>query len=761
MTLEGWLYSRPTKQELEHSIFLILERTSTVAMLGVLVSLAKCDPRLLSEPLLPLISSLQLLVWLESEQIDHGQEFGFDAMEAEANLSPEDYQELLKFNRLSYRHKDLQAVICRLWVDGVIPSVEQSQILGNWDEQQLGLIPEISKNKALKIRSLFERSNWQEENDSKGEKTLKFVGTIPGDPKEEAESKASLWNFHHLQIVVTCRQILDGRREKTIELHSQLVNLLTSQEQINLFKENLKPQAFTSAIWAAIAIVLEPPSDILSKELKTDLNYLATTLPNLTISLYSSQRRQSEDLLDAGVFIGHVAPRLLRELQSDNSIRESAFRCLIGVQNCHTSAFMRSWIKEYGLENSLTQQLINVAPWIARLTSLTDAFAYINYIQKNASTDGSYIFPRHEETDYEITPQIKEVWLSLQNDFVERKLRLAAIVDAFEWISDPLSQSIKEFPDWMQQRFIHHSFDWEFLAGVLIPVLEARVESDEVKIFMTSLREQVISAFLHERENVYEEDEYSDGDIHPLHTQLKLLDAVIRPNNTNSLVEIDKLLHALRDFKLTDCILLGHFIGASRRNIAGSDTLDVDNVSSRSEIALEIGDYLFEFRSQPDSDLRILGEISVVWEKLIELLAQELSVKLLPQESGFAESIPLADQSLVDFFNRFREILFPHWLLRRKLYAVATLSGYKLFRRSIFKALVQQQEFLPSTRNDESETLVQVLAELWDSDCTWIIDKQPRCQSLRTLLGRLQEIDALGARSLADRVASSMANSAS
>jgi hypothetical protein len=62
MTLEGWLYSRPTKQELEHSISLILKYTNTVAMLGVLISLAKCDSSLLSKSLLPLASSLQLLI---------------------------------------------------------------------------------------------------------------------------------------------------------------------------------------------------------------------------------------------------------------------------------------------------------------------------------------------------------------------------------------------------------------------------------------------------------------------------------------------------------------------------------------------------------------------------------------------------------------------------------------------------------------------------------------------------------------------------
>ncbi|NJR48776.1 MAG: ATP-binding protein [Leptolyngbyaceae cyanobacterium CSU_1_3] len=216
MTLEGWLYSRPNRQELEHSISLILERTSTVAMLGVLVSLAKCDLTLLSKPLLPLISSLQLLIWLEFEQIDHGQDFGFDGTGARASLLQEDYQELLEFNRLSYRSDELQTVILHLWINEGIPLVEQSRILRDWDEHQLELIPEISKSKALRIRALFGRSNWQEKQDSEGEQVFQFIGTTPRDSEEEVKSEAALWNLHHLQIAVTCRQILDGKREKNV-----------------------------------------------------------------------------------------------------------------------------------------------------------------------------------------------------------------------------------------------------------------------------------------------------------------------------------------------------------------------------------------------------------------------------------------------------------------------------------------------------------------------------------------------------------------
>jgi hypothetical protein len=758
MTLEGWLYSRPTRSQLERSISIILNQSDTVAMLGVLITLAKCDLSLLSRPLLPLVSSLQLLIWLELEQIDRGQDFGFDTISA-WKLSKAEQQELLAFNQLPHRKLDLQRIIFHLWINKFIPLESQSKIVKSWDSHQLTLVPEVSRSRASRIRAWFEHSNWQEKKDGEGKQVFQFIGTIPRDSEEEDKSKVALWNLQHLQIAVTCRQILDGEREKTLELHDQLMNLLTSKEQINFFKEKLEPQAFSNVIWAAITIVLEHPSNILSEKLKTELNYLTETFPNLSICLDHFHRCQLYNL-DARAFIAHVAPRLLRELQPDSSIKLSAFRCLIGIRNCDTSAFMRSWLKEYGLENPLTQQLINVAPRIARLISLTCAFAYIKHIQKNANPDGSYILPRPEEIDYEISKredsQIEEAWLSLQNDFVEETLQQEAIVDAFEWMPEVLIQPIQQMPSWTQERFIQDSFDWEFLTVALLPPLEARVEGEEIEEFINSLREQVIFAFLHERESVYakykadqEEGGYSHVHIHIHQVQSQLLDGVIKPNHMNVLVQVNKLLQALRNFKLIDCILLGHIIDNLSYNVAD---LDANNGSLRIQIAYAIGDYLFEFKNQSDSDLRILGKVSDAWEPLI---------KLLSRESRVAEDIVRVDQFLVQFFNRFHEVLFPHWWLRKELYRVAKSVEYKQFRRLIFKTHVQYQDLLPTSRNDESEALVQVLTELWDSDHDWVMAKLSRLQVLRTLLGQLQGIDAVGARSLADQVASFLANSSS
>jgi len=112
----------------------------------------------------------------------------------------------------------------------------------------------------------------------------------------------------------------------------------------------------------------------------------------------------------------------------------------------------------------------------------------------------------------------------------------------------------------------------------------------------------------------------------------------------------------------------------------------------------------------------------------------------------------------MEFLERFQEVLLADGWLRRKLYRVGKLTSYRNFRPLLFKVLIQKQELLPSSRNDESELLVQLLAELWASDRSWIIDRQPRLSNLRTLLGQLQEIDAVGARRLGDEIANSLAH---
>ncbi|NJL54404.1 hypothetical protein HC928_03850 [bacterium] len=191
-----------------------------------------------------------------------------------------------------------------------------------------------------------------------------------------------------------------------------------------------------------------------------------------------------------------------------------------------TSAFIRSWIKEYGLEHPLTQQLVNVTPFIARILSLTHAVIYIKNIQESARSDGSYIVPRPEEIDYEVSKRedlkIEEAWLSLQNDSMESKLQQIAVVDTLTWIPEVLIQPVQQMPDWAQKRFIQHAFDWEFLTAALVPVLEIGAESEEIQKFIGSLCEQLIFALLHERERVYLEykADQEEGRHRNVHTRL-------------------------------------------------------------------------------------------------------------------------------------------------------------------------------------------------------------------------------------------------
>lgn len=748
MTLEGWLYSLPIRTHLEHSIALILERSDTVAILGVLVTLAKCDFYFLTKELLPLVSSFQLLVWLEYELTDSGQHYTFDAVSART-LSQAEQEELLAFHQLPYRTSDLQQVILHLWMNGWISEETQLQILENWDTHQLALIPEVNYSKALKIRAWFEQSNWQEEEDEEGNQRLRFVGTIPGDAEKD---ESPLWNFQHLQITVTCRQILDGRREKTLELHDQLVNLLTDEEQINSLRKNLEPEAFNNVIWAAIATILEPPREAISPVLETELKSLAGILAGFPFFIDHSSRCQGYDL-DASAFIAHVAPRIIRELETEHATRIATFRCLIGVRNQNTSAFVQSWLKTFGLENPLTQQLINVASQIARLIALTHTLAYANYIRKATGSDGTYIAPGAKDIAAEICnaedPQIEEAWLSLQSDFGDGKLEPMSLVEAFQWTPEALIQSINEAPNWIWTPLNDEALDWDFLAAALIPILKVKA-NNEVATLLLSLREQTVCALLRLRENIFLECQRnlqsrgsSNRPTHLYDAQTQLLDAVFDPSSPIFLAQLNHLLSTLKDCNLIDCIVLKNVLEMLIYRFIDKSVAEEDSTLI-SRTACAVGAYLFEFREQSISELRILGRMDDVWEELIELLSRD---------SRLVNNVVCADQSLVRFFERFHQVLLYRSQPRRKLYALSRATQYKQLRRVLLKMLVQHSDLIPTHRNTESELLVQLLAELWDCDHNWVTEKQVRLQDLRTLLAQLQQADAIGSGALADQIA--------
>ncbi|WP_373530027.1 AAA family ATPase [Nostoc sp.] len=762
MTLEGWFYSRPTREQLEHSISLVLSRSSTVAMLGVLVSLAKWDFSLLSGSLLPLISSLQLLVWLEFEQMDFGQNFGFDGIHAGNALSQQEYQELLEFNQFSYRKYDLQKIILHLWINGVIPSKTQAKIMADWDNYQLAVIADINRDRALRIRAWFGISNWQEGRDNNENKIFRFIGTLPDDTKAEAES--ARWHLSNVQIVEKCRLILDGEMQKTPELHNEMVTFLTSEKQLNLLKKSSGKKVFLDVVWAAIAIILQPQICPSKEEFDMEFNHLADNLSNTPIFLDNLNRHQLYNL-DAKAFISHVAPKLLKRIQSEKNFRAGAFRCLIGIRNHDTTTFMRLWIREYGLTHSLTRELINLAPRISRLITLTYALSYTNAIQQaTIFQDGHQIIPLippPEVMDQVVSlsngkdPQIEEAWSILQNDFVESKLTDKSIIDVSEWIPAILVQPLQECPGWFRQ-----CFDWEFLAAALIPVLEAEPDSEIAHNLINSLREEVIFALLHERESIYidykaakKKNRHNSTNRRLYKSQSQILDVILISNSTGAGKSIDIILDVLQIVCLVDCVILRHIVRTIIRHdlhilstsIIKDCSLNTIDESFQKYTAFAIGEYLFEVINQQKSDSRILGNISDVWENLIYLLSQEFK--------DHNEKINNLDIRLTEFFKRFQDVLLPDWVLRRKLYQVGKSTRYRQLRRVLFKALIQHQELLPNGRNDESELLVQVLAELWELDKNWIINNNSHRNGFRILLGQLQEIDAVGARRLSDQIA--------
>ena len=751
MTLEAWLYSRPSRAELEHSISTIFEHADTVAMLGVLISLAKCDSRLLSDALLPLASSLQLLLWQEFEQSDEGQDFGFDNTPyALGRLSEQEGQEFLDFHRFTYRKLSFLNLVLEMWLEGSIP-LNTTSVLQDWDNHQIALISDKSRSRALQIRAWFNHNHWLLEDDLHGNRNFRFIGNIPESSEFDAQAESTSWFSEILVIVRQSRQILDGKLQKSQVLHQQLIAFLQNEEQLDSLQEQIGQKQFLDIIWAAVAIILESPPNSLEEELEI-IDCFANNLSKIPIRLDDFSRCQYYHL-DAAAFISHAAPKLLRRLKSESFLRAAAFRCLIGVRNCTTSDFMRSWIKEYGFANPLTQELINLTPLIARLLALSHAFSYTKLIQKDMAPDGSYPVPHPEFIDQAIINQdyceIEEVWSMLQNNFVEKKISEKSIIDISKWTPEILILTFEYRHPWFD-----NGLDWEFLAAALIPVLEVKIDSEIALNLVDSLSKQVIFALLHERKSIYTKN----LGIELSKSQSEFLALIIISNYRGDAKAIDMIIELLHSLDIVDCVILRQVVHTLiRDNLQILSNLSIQYTNSnlpdkslQTYTVFSIANYLFEFRNQQELNLKSIGKIRDVWGELIEL---ELIKLLSNKNHKNDETATNLDIKFTKFFERFQDALLPNWWLRIKLYKVGKIASYRQFRRVLFKAIVNYQGVLPSVRNDESKLLVQVLAEIWDSDKDWIVDRQCRLNGMKTLLGQLQEIDAVGARKLADIVA--------
>jgi hypothetical protein len=98
---------------------------------------------------------------------------------------------------------------------------------------------------------------------------------------------------------------------------------------------------------------------------------------------------------------------------------------------------MRSWIKEYGLAHQLTQELINVASWIARLIALTHAISYNQAIlQEDTHLVPLITSPETAERVISLSngehPEIQETWFNLQAKFVTKEIPELSTIDAFQ-----------------------------------------------------------------------------------------------------------------------------------------------------------------------------------------------------------------------------------------------------------------------------------------------------------------------------------------
>ncbi|WP_019503266.1 hypothetical protein [Pleurocapsa sp. PCC 7319] len=602
---------------------------------------------------------MQLLTWYEYEQRDHGQNFGFDDVRAYSCLPEKEYQELLDFHRMPHRNTSLSSIALHLLLNEVFETKIIDLILKDWDNYQLNLIPECNQYYARKFRQQFELTNWQEEQNKKGHTYFRFIGTLPEDPKAEAEAKAARYQLFQMGFAVKCRQILEGKLSIEEIPKEELVNFLTNEKELSELKENLDEEKFFDTLWAALALVLKFYSDVENENLDEIYKVVTETLLDFPVSLHYHERCQNYDL-DASAFMANAAPRLLIKTENINSNSNTIFRCLIGVRDKNTSIFMASLLEEWEVSSLICQRIIQAIPLISRLICLTRSLS-----------------------DANCDMEINRAWDTLEQQFTDDLLPEIHITDIFSWTPDNLEPFYQELP-----KYLKNNIDWSFAIAAYAPVINAESSNKNSPDIIIEARENVLSALLYERVRLYEhckylreekdrEYDYGNKIIYP--AQETLISLLIGSSTQIMSSRINRIFSQIDKLNLRDFILVDNIIYKLRIGVLKIDVIETDIDKHIKDIAYTIGDFLSSYRSYSESELTILGDIERSWEELIELLTRVFQIKV--------EDNNRVDQLLTKFFNRFDASILSYHASRRKVFSIGSSLGYESFRKTLFKKL--------------------------------------------------------------------------
>jgi len=343
MALEKWLYEKAeTDEDISEWIELILEQARSVAIIGVLVALAKKHPNLLLGCLRPIMSIWQVYRWdLVITQEDTLGAVGRISLMSWVRLGEDIFNTVRDWQAMSHRE-----VPFRYWVTTILLNSKELQsyfvkIRAKWH----GIL-ESTRLPSDSLKYLiehFDPANYSWEEGTDGQSMAVFH--LPEHLREDSEKtqQASTYSLRLLDFSRKCREILSTERQ--LDDHEVERWWQTLEYFVNEFEEYGESIRYlNNAVMGGITVLTVSHKDWLeSDEKKAD--WCAKQIERIVTTDNTQERFDPpESIYNVRwqVFLGEMAIHFLAEEPSDREVRSCVAQSVLAYHYDTTEHTLRA-----------------------------------------------------------------------------------------------------------------------------------------------------------------------------------------------------------------------------------------------------------------------------------------------------------------------------------------------------------------------------------------------------------------------------------
>lgn len=372
MALEAWLYRqvKTDPENVERVVGQLLSDSGSVAIIGVLHTLAKRHPHLLDDSLSPLLTSPYLLLWSRFVQ----QDLRWRMLPSTWTVTEEHWERLRDWHVMDHRDRPFEAVVQKHWWENDLewPPIEFAR--ATW-ASRIGTFPQADREAIEELVDFFTPGNWI----AIGEAyvpTKAYVEKVGAKAEaHQSEIEASHEMLRRLTIPMNCSRLLEDESAAASVDAADLWAVF--DDDTNPFEVRVagatvlvcEKQAWVSNNDEVRAQLTQTLSEVI-QDVKANAGYGRDTVGSWGVTSFAGESAVAlwslDGLRTSGVF-GWLSSKLPCGTASRRLAESSICRVVAGATDSDAGLVFRRICREFGSDSSEMRRALALALQFSRL----------------------------------------------------------------------------------------------------------------------------------------------------------------------------------------------------------------------------------------------------------------------------------------------------------------------------------------------------------------------------------------------------------